>query len=89
MKVEKKFSKGQDIGYVGDIREVNAKVLYDLLEKDFLPIVCPTGLDDKFDTYNINADDAACAIAGQSRRKNWRFLRMWRACTKTWTISHP
>lgn len=63
LKVKKKYSQGQDIGYVGEITEVNAKVLYDLLEKDFLPIVCPVGLDDNFDSYNINADDAACAIA--------------------------
>ncbi|MCM1570120.1 MAG: acetylglutamate kinase [Roseburia sp.] len=63
LKVEKKLSDGQDIGFVGDIREVNPKVLYDLLEKDFLPIVAPIGLDDTFQTYNINADDAACAIA--------------------------
>lgn len=63
LKVKKKYSKGQDIGYVGEITEVNAKVLYDLLEKDFLPIVCPVGLDDNFESYNINADDAACAIA--------------------------
>lgn len=63
LKVKKKYSKGQDIGYVGEITEVNAKVLYDLLEKDFLPIVCPVGLDDAFESYNINADDAACAIA--------------------------
>ena len=38
-------------------------MLYDLLEKDFLPIVAPIGLDEEFRTYNINADDAACAIA--------------------------
>ncbi len=61
--VDKKYSNGQDIGFVGDVREVNAKILYDLLENDFLPIVAPIGMDDKFDTYNINADDAACAIA--------------------------
>ena len=42
---------------------VDPKVLYDLLEKDFLPIVAPVGLDRDFMTYNINADDAACAIA--------------------------
>ena len=42
---------------------VNPKILYDLLEKDFLPIVCPIGFDEDFQTYNINADDAACAIA--------------------------
>ena len=74
LKVEKKYSKGEDIGYVGDIREVNAKVLYDLLEKDFLPIVCPIGLDDKFDTYNINADDAACAIARAVKAEKLAFL---------------
>lgn len=61
--VEKKYADGQDIGFVGDIKEVNPKILYDLLEKDFLPIVAPIGLGDNFDTYNINADDAACAIA--------------------------
>lgn len=61
--VEKKYSDGQDIGYVGEITDVNPKILYDLLEKDFLPIVAPVGLDDDFKTYNINADDAACAIA--------------------------
>lgn len=63
LKVEKKLSAGQDIGYVGEITDVNAKVLYDLLDKDFLPIICPIGLDNNFDTYNINADDAACAVA--------------------------
>ena len=62
-KVEKKYSDGQDIGYVGEITSVNTKVLEDLLEKDFLPIVAPIGLDENFVTYNINADDAACAIA--------------------------
>lgn len=74
LKVDKKYSQGQDIGYVGDIREVNAKVLYDLLEKDFLPIVCPIGLDDAFETYNINADDAACAIARAVNAEKLAFL---------------
>lgn len=63
LKVDKKYSNGEDIGFVGDIKQVNPKVLYDMLEKDFLPIVAPIGIDDQFQTYNINADDAACAIA--------------------------
>ncbi|MCQ2494505.1 MAG: acetylglutamate kinase [Lachnospiraceae bacterium] len=63
LKVDKKLSNGQDIGFVGDIKDVDSKILYDLLDNDFLPIVAPIGLDDKFQTYNINADDAACAIA--------------------------
>ena len=74
LKVEKKYSEGQDIGYVGEIREVNAQVLYDLLEKDFLPIVCPVGLDDDYNTYNINADDAACAIARAMKAEKLAFL---------------
>ena len=61
--VDKKYAGGKDIGFVGDIKHVDPKILYDLLEKDFLPIVAPIGLDDNFDTFNINADDAACAIA--------------------------
>ena len=60
---EKKYSDGQDIGFVGNVTEVDPKIIYDLLDKDFLPIVAPIGLDKDFNTYNINADDAACAIA--------------------------
>lgn len=63
LQCDKKYADGEDIGYVGDIKKVDPKVLYDLLEKDFLPIVAPIGLDERFMTYNINADDAACAIA--------------------------
>ncbi len=63
LKVKKKYADGKDIGYVGEITDVDPQILYDLMEKDFLPIICPVGLDDEFNTYNINADDAACAIA--------------------------
>lgn len=63
LKVEKKFSGGQDIGFVGNVTEVDPKIIYDLLENDYLPIISPIGLGDNYDTYNINADDAACAIA--------------------------
>lgn len=74
LQVEKRLSNGQDIGYVGEIKEVNPKILFDLLEKDFLPIVCPIGLDDNYDTYNINADDAACAIARAVKAEKLAFL---------------
>lgn len=72
--VEKKYSDGQDIGFVGEITDVNPQILYDLLEKDFLPIVCPIGMDDNFETYNINADDAACAIAEAMGAEKLAFL---------------
>lgn len=74
LKVDKKYSDGQDIGFVGDIKEVNPSILLDLLENDFLPIVCPIGLDDEFNTYNINADDAACAIARAVNAEKLAFL---------------
>lgn len=74
LKVDKKYADGADIGYVGDVREVNPKILYDLLEKDFLPIVAPIGLDDEYHTYNINADDAACAIARAVSAEKLAFL---------------
>ena len=74
LKVEKKLSNGQDIGFVGEITDVNPKILYDLLEKDFLPIVAPTGMDNEFNSYNINADDAACAIARAVSAEKLAFL---------------
>ncbi|MCM1058614.1 MAG: acetylglutamate kinase [Firmicutes bacterium] len=74
LQVEKKYSGGQDIGFVGEITKVTPKVLYDLLEKDFLPIVAPVGMDENFQTYNINADDAACAIAKAVNAEKLAFL---------------
>ena len=74
LKVDKKYSDGQDIGYVGNIKEVKPQILFDLLEKDFLPIVFPVGYDDNFATYNINADDAACAIAEAVHAEKLAFL---------------
>ncbi len=71
---KKKYSGGQDIGFVGEVTTVNPKILYDLLEKDFLPIVCPIGFDEEFQTYNINADDAACAIATAVKAEKLAFL---------------
>lgn len=74
LKVEKKYSNGQDIGYVGEVTEVNPRIIYDLLEKDFLPVICPIGMDKDFNTYNINADDAACAIARAVNAEKLAFL---------------
>lgn len=74
LKVEKKYSDGMDIGYVGEITEVNPQILFDLIENDYLPIICPVGQDENFDTYNINADDAACAIAKALKAEKLAFL---------------
>ena len=74
LKVEKKYSNGEDIGYVGEITEVKPQILYDLLEKDFLPIICPAGMDAEYNSSNINADDAACAIAKAVKAEKLAFL---------------
>ena len=74
LKVEKKYSNGEDIGFVGEITEVNPQILYDLLEKDFLPIICPVGMDAEYNSYNINADDAACTIAKAVKAEKLAFL---------------
>ncbi|MBR6255947.1 MAG: acetylglutamate kinase [Lachnospiraceae bacterium] len=74
LKVEKKYSDGKDIGFVGQITEVNPKILFDLIDKDFLPIVAPIGIGENFESYNINADDAACAIAKAVGAEKLAFL---------------
>ncbi|MBR3638927.1 MAG: acetylglutamate kinase [Lachnospiraceae bacterium] len=74
LNVDKRYVDGHDIGFVGDIKKVDSKILFDLLEMDFLPIVAPVGLDDDFNTYNINADDAACEIAKAVGAEKLAFL---------------
>lgn len=63
LRVDKKLSGGKDIGFVGEVKEVNTGLLNTLLDNDIVPVVCPIGSDDNYHSFNINADDAACAIA--------------------------
>ena len=72
--VEKKFSGSEDIGFVGDVTKVDTKILEDLLEKDFLPVVFPVGMDKDGVTYNINADEAASSIATALRAEKLAYL---------------
>ena len=74
LKVDKKLSGGEDIGYVGEVKEVDTTLLHTLLKDDFLPVICPIGYDDNFHAYNINADDAACAIARAVNAEKLAFL---------------
>lgn len=63
MVCEKKFVNGKDIGYVGEVKSVNSALIDTLIEKDFIPIIAPIGMDENYQAYNINADDAASAVA--------------------------
>lgn len=71
---DKKTVNGKDIGYVGDVREVRSDLIDTLLEHDFVPIIAPIGLGDDFKSYNINADDAACAIAKSMKAEKLVFM---------------
>ncbi len=53
-----------DIGCVGEVVNINKKLLSDLLEKEYLPIISPVGSDINGEVYNINADYVASAISG-------------------------
>lgn len=72
--VDKKLSAGKDIGFVGEVKEVKADLINTLLENDFIPVICPIGIDENYKTYNINADDAACAIAKSVKAEKLAFL---------------
>ncbi len=74
LKVEKKLAGGEDIGFVGDVTCVHTNLVDTLIEDGFIPVIAPLGLGDDFNTYNINADDAACAIAKAIGAEKLAFL---------------
>ena len=71
---EKKMPNGKDIGFVGDVKSVNSDLIDTLLENDFIPIIAPIGMDENYEPYNINADDAACAVAKAIQAEKLAFL---------------
>ena len=73
--MKKEMPGGQDIGYVGRITKVSTDLIDTLLDKDFVPVICPIGIgEEDFCSYNINADDAACAIAKAMKAEKLIFL---------------
>lgn len=74
LRVKRRSSNNLDIGYVGEIIDVNTDLLMTLLDNDITPVICPIGLDDKYQYYNINADDVACAVAISVKAEKLVFL---------------
>ena len=74
LKCEKKLANGEDIGFVGNITNVDTGLIDTLLVNDYIPVIAPIGMDDNFLSYNINADDAACAIASAMGAEKLAFL---------------
>ncbi|MBR3838117.1 MAG: acetylglutamate kinase [Clostridia bacterium] len=56
--------KDPELGFVGQVTSVNAKIITDVLDKGYIPVVSTVGCDKKGNVYNINADTAASCIAG-------------------------
>lgn len=59
----KVHQKNEKLGHVGEIDEINTKILDDLLDGGFIPVISSIGIDDDGSPYNINADTAAAKIA--------------------------
>lgn len=66
--------KGRDLGFVGEIESVDTTLINTLIEAGFVPVISPVGVDAYSQTYNINADYAASAIAGAMNAEKLVFL---------------
>ncbi|MBO8468378.1 MAG: acetylglutamate kinase [Spirochaetes bacterium] len=66
--------KGRDLGFVGEIDSVDTTLINTLIEAGFVPVISPVGVDAYSQTYNINADYAASAIAGAMNAEKLVFL---------------
>ncbi len=73
MMLEVKPRDKENLGYVGDITKVRSRILESLLQNDFVPVVCPIGINDN-ESYNINADLLACALAEEMKVEKLVFL---------------
>ena len=71
---KKHDEKGRDLGFVGQIDSVDTTLLETLLANNFVPVVSPVGVDAAGNTYNINADYAASAVAGSLSAQKLIFL---------------
>ena len=60
-----------ELGYVGEIKNINTQPILDLLEKGYIPVISTVGCDSKGNVYNINADTAAAQIAGQLKAESF------------------
>ena len=58
-----KLGQKKELGFVGIPEKININLIEDALSKNKIPIIAPLGLDEKNQTFNINGDTAASAIA--------------------------
>ncbi|WP_315266778.1 acetylglutamate kinase [Selenomonas noxia] len=63
-----------DIGYVGEVTVVDTRIITDLLQQDYVPVIAPIGMGEHGESYNINADYVAAEIAGALRAEKLLLL---------------
>lgn len=61
--VQKIFPNGEDLGFIGEVKKVNEKLLNILIDNSYIPVIAPVSRDVEGNIYNINADYAALAVA--------------------------
>lgn len=71
---QKKVTEGVDLGLVGEVKSVDTHLVQTLMDNDFVPVIAPIGVDEAGNSYNINADYAAVAIAGALKATKLVFL---------------
>ena len=63
-----------DLGWVGEVTHVDTTLIYTLIQNDFIPVIAPIAVDEAGNTYNINADSAAGAVAAALKAKRFLLL---------------
>lgn len=65
---------GVDLGYVGEVKNINASLLSHLCQDEYIPVIAPIGIDDMGKSYNINADTVAGEVAAALQAEKLMFL---------------
>lgn len=74
MQVKKAMPNGMDIGLVGEVTEVKTDLINTLIDNDFVPVISSIGVDEEGNSYNVNADYAAVAVAGALKAEKLVFV---------------
>ncbi len=75
IKAKKKVSPdGVDLGFVGDVVKINTKLLLELTDDEYIPVIAPIGVGEDGQSYNINADIVAGEIAAAIKAEKLIFL---------------
>ncbi len=63
-----------DVGFVGEITEVNTDLIFSLIDKNYIPVIAPVGVGEKGEAYNVNADIASAEVARHLKAEKLVFM---------------